>query len=716
MLPDHRSRHDPPLPWSAFLDELDEALSEPVALHCIGGFVVSLLYGLPRPTGDIDYIAAIPRTCQERLDELAGRGTKLAAKYKVHLQHVAVASMPPGGGGHALPFTPFRQHARCRAPFLTAILITCLAFSSLLLFPARSQAQGRKHLPDHVPPKRSSQIHDGFGINSDLPRDPYLPWNRWWWTRMFDAGFKWIRIGQYENSSDRTSWDWIEQKRGIYASSPELEDYVDSLVDNGMNIQVQLIYGNVMYTSPSGILPDVSVPEPGSFHNDDRSLDSVFWPPKTPEQIAAFNGYAAWMVNHFRDRIHYWALWNEQDIGYWNPWGNPEEFGRLLGPFIDIVHKTDSQAKVIYGGQADPTREFTQKAFDTCKCASGIDVYAYHTYPGYGHNMNPETMDSGAYQNESPRQLRDLVTHYPGVKPDIPFFDDEFNSIPSWTGSDESVQAKYIPRGFLYNHAAGVKTFVWLLAAGTDGNEYDDFGLIHGLTNHQNDWAPRPVFYALQNTNALFSDTKLDPAIEVSSPDAATLRKQSGAPLLTYGFRSQNGKAIVAFWLAAHSVPGNVFPPLNATLSLKNTGIAHPVLVDVVSGEIKPVQWKQGTTDTLEVPVKDSVMAITDEDYFDWPVLPEAPSSLNVVAAERGATLTWQNHGGNPTNIIVERRSNNQTRKDWERIAKLDANVTEYLDAKPQTGQPLAYRVRAANANGESAYSNIATLVSAGGR
>src|ERR1039458_6616955 len=172
-----------------------------------------------------------------------------------------------------------------------------------------------------------------------------------------------------------------------------------------------------MYTSPSGKRQDVSVPEPGSFHNDDRSLNSIFWPPTTPDQISAFNRYAAWMVNHFHDRIHYWALWNEQDIGYWNPWG-------------------------IYGGQADPARDFTQRAFDACKCASGIDVYAYHTYPGYGQNMNPETMDYGAYQAESQQALRDLVKHYPGIKPDIPFFDDEFNSIPAWVGSDESVQAK----------------------------------------------------------------------------------------------------------------------------------------------------------------------------------------------------------------------------------------------------------------------------------
>src|SRR6266478_9821898 len=133
-------------------------------------------------------------------------------------------------------------------------LSSCFVLMCFLLVPAAAQESRR--VPDHVPPKRSSQIHDGFGINSDLPRDPYLPWNRWWWTRMFDAGFKWIRIGQYENSSDRTSWDWIEQKRGVYSSAQELEDAVDSLVENGVNIQVQLLYGNPMYTAAAGKMPD----------------------------------------------------------------------------------------------------------------------------------------------------------------------------------------------------------------------------------------------------------------------------------------------------------------------------------------------------------------------------------------------------------------------------------------------------------------------------
>jgi hypothetical protein len=575
----------------------------------------------------------------------------------------------------------------------------------LILLPGLLAQTTRTTPPAHVPPKRTSQIQNGFGINSDLPREPYLPWNRWWWTRMFDAGVSWIRIGQYENSSDPTSWDWVEQKRGVFAVAPEVDDYVDSLVENGVQVQVQLMYGNPMYTSLSGVRPDSITPEPGSFHNDDRSINSIFWPPKTPDQITAFLRYVKWMVNHFKGRIHYYALWNEQDIGYWNPYGNPEEYGRLLAAFVPAVHGTDPQAKVIYGGQADPTSDFAKRALDECKCAAGIDIFAYHTYPGYGQNLNPESMDSGAYGAESPTKLRDLVRNYPGMRKDIEFWDDEFNSIPSWRGSDESVQAKYIPRGMIYNHAAGVKTFVWLLTAGVDGNEYDDFGFIHGKRNLPDDFTPRPVYYALQNTNALFSETKLDPKIAIDASDVPNLRRQGRAQFLRYGFRNKNGKSIVAYWVAAHSVPGGAFPPLAVTLKLRNAGIKDPVLVDVVSGEITALEWKRGTTDTLEaLPLRDSILAITDANYFDWPVLPEAPSGL--IAGPSGE-LHWEIHGSNPSKVAIERRIGNTGR--WERIATLSASAQFNDTARPR-GADVCYRVRAINEAGESAYSNIVRI------
>jgi hypothetical protein len=558
----------------------------------------------------------------------------------------------------------------------------------------------------HVPPKRSSQIQDGFGINADLPRDPYLPWDRHWWTRMFDAGVSWIRIGQYENTSDYTSWDWIEQKRGVLAIPPGLDDYVDSLVDNGVKVQVQLLYGNPMYTSPAGQLPDAITPEPGGFHNPDRSLYSVFWPPKTPEQIAAFVKYVRFVVEHFRGRIHYYALWNEQDIDYWNPLPNPEDYGRLLKAVIPAVHGADPQAKVIYGGQADPTRDFARRALDACDCAAGIDVFAYHTYPGYGQNLNPESMDYGAYGDESPAKLREMVRAYPGIRPNIPFWDDEFNSIPAWPGSDESVQSKYIPRGMIYNWARGVRTFVWLLTAATDGNEYDDFGFIHGLRHLPDDFTPRPVFYALQNTNALFADTHFDASIKVSPADVPALHNNS-QPFLAYGFRGKAAKPIVAYWLAAHSVPGGAFPPIHADLTIANMGIRHPVLIDVVSGAIEPIAKPESSDVFPNLPLRDSVMAIADEDYFDWPVLPEAPSSLTAAVAGNSVRLRWQAHGGDPANAIVERRAGDAG--SWTRIATQPSASAEYADGSAPSGV-VCYRVRAANRNGESAYSNVARV------
>ncbi len=133
------------------------------------------------------------------------------------------------------------------------------------------------------------------------------------------------------------------------------------------------------------------------------------------------------------------------------------------------------------------------------------------------------------------------------------------------------------------------------------------------------------------------------------------------------------------------------------------------MLVDVTSGEIKRVEWKKGTTDTLEsLPVKDGVMAITDESYFDWPVLPEAPSSLSVSLTGNSPKLKWDLHDGDPKGAVVERRiGKSGSGSQWERITKLENIATEYTDSGMASGESAAYRVRAYNDAGESAYSNI---------
>lgn len=564
-----------------------------------------------------------------------------------------------------------------------------------------SSASGKK-LPNHLVPRRSSQIHDGFGINSDLPRDPHLPWNRWWWTRMFDAGISFVRIGQYENSSDYTSWDWVERKRGEYSIAPEVEDEIDSLVENDVHIEIQLLYGNALYTSPAGHPPQAITPEPGSFHNPDRSLYSVFWPPKTREQIQAFANYATWMARHFRGRVQYYEIWNEPNIDYWNPAPSPEEYGRLFRAVVPAIREADSTAKIVFGALAGADLNFAKRSLDACKCADSIDVFAYHIYPNYGHNLNPEAMDDKQHASESPKALREMVRSYPGVRPDLVFWNDEFNSIPSWEGSDESVQAKYIPRGLIADRAAGVRTFVWLLVGATDGNESDDFGMLHGLMLRPEDFTPRRAFVALENTATLFSDTNFDPRIQIRSEESAS----SLPSLLEYGFRSPKNKAILAYWLPVLSKAGDHSPPAKVTLRVLNSGIQNPVLVDVTSGEMTSLSWKPGTNDTLEqIPLRDSVMAIADESYFDWTELPEAPSEMILAIEEAGVHLTWKIHGSNLKSVIVERRRGDHGQ--WETAAKLPPGQASFLDRQLPSHGNTSYRVLAENDAGRSASSNI---------
>jgi hypothetical protein len=72
---------DIPNPWGAFLNELDAALKEPVELHCLGGFVMTMLYGLARPTADVDVLAVRPSL---DVHQLAGFGSPLHKKHGVY--------------------------------------------------------------------------------------------------------------------------------------------------------------------------------------------------------------------------------------------------------------------------------------------------------------------------------------------------------------------------------------------------------------------------------------------------------------------------------------------------------------------------------------------------------------------------------------------------------------------------------------------------------
>jgi len=83
-----------PEPWVSFLTQVDRRLGENVELHCLGGFVVTTLYGLARSTADVDALPAVKRSALNHLIDLAGKGSELHRKHGIHLDFVTVATVP----------------------------------------------------------------------------------------------------------------------------------------------------------------------------------------------------------------------------------------------------------------------------------------------------------------------------------------------------------------------------------------------------------------------------------------------------------------------------------------------------------------------------------------------------------------------------------------------------------------------------------------------
>lgn len=94
------------------------------------------------------------------------------------------------------------------------------------------------------------------------------------------------------------------------------------------------------------------------------------------------------------------------------------------------------------------------------------------------------------------------------------------------------------------------------------------------------------------------------------------------------------------------------------------------------------------------------------------PLPPAAPS--NLVASFSGTllVLTWQDNSTNETGFAIE-RCQGAGCTDFAALATQSADYPSYSDYSALTGVTYRYRVRAYNAGGYSAYSNIATTTEA---
>lgn len=379
----------------------------------------------------------------------------------------------------------------------TALFALLLALW-LLPSPARTD-------PSALPPP--GRIPDSLGVNIHFTGAPARDLDG-----LKQGGFHWTRMDFV--------WDAIEKQKGVYDFAA-YDALVAGLAARGMRPLFILDYGSDLY-------------EKGA--------------PRSPEARAAFARFAAASVTHYRGKPILWEIWNEPNIGFWQPAPNVEEYGSLALATAQAIKRADPSATVLAAGTSTIPLPFFESLFKR-GLLKDIDAVSFHPYRG----GDPETA-AAEYA-----QMRQLIARYaPGR--DVPLVSSEWGY--STVNVSERTQAQYLTRQWLSNIAEGIRVSIWYdwHEDGPDPKEPEHhFGLVRP------DYTPKPAYRAAQTlTQALAGYTFVKRLSLASEKDYLLLFK--------------NGK--------------------NVKLTAWTTGDAHPVTLPL-SGPTRAQSLLDGTTQTL---------------------------------------------------------------------------------------------------------------------
>jgi hypothetical protein len=135
----------------------------------------------------------------------------------------------------------------------------------------------------------------------------------------------------------------VEKEKGVLKIDPETDDAVTELAAHGVEIVMSLNFGNRIYSGPASR----PIPQLWEWNYDMPA------PPTTPEALAAWTRYVEFMVQHFRDRVHHFEIWNEWNIScYWGAAPNLEHYLAVARAAIPAIRKHAPAAKIMLGSWA----------------------------------------------------------------------------------------------------------------------------------------------------------------------------------------------------------------------------------------------------------------------------------------------------------------------------------------------------------------------------
>lgn len=431
------------------------------------------------------------------------------------------------------------------------------------------------------------------------------------WPFLLQSGVKINRVGQW---GDKLDWATVEKTKGTYVVDPDVDRSVTESVAAGVDILLTLDYGNNLYQQ---------LKDPQDFGKSTwyRSHPFLQCAPTTPEAIEGFAKYCGFMAKHFKGRIKYFEIWNEENGWFFDAWSASSSvsmakaYGKALAAAAKAVKEANPEAVVLFGGTAGATLDYPRIAMQE-GAGPYIDIFAFHPY----YHLLPESAPpelltdvNGTMQwRPCPAEIKNFEDEVNAYKelfrpynPNIQIWADEWNyfapgepveaksSTFMFPDASELSQAKFLARFFTQSAWLNTGAIWWSLY---NANHVQEWALIRSA-----DCTPRAAYYS-----AGYTATVLDDCKGVTEPKVQAVGN-ADENLVVKAYRNGKGELLVGVW--RKTTPDDACQPTQVTLALPE--ITKAEIVDTLYG------FKQSA---VLKPVEGGVQ-ITGLLVGDWPLV-----------------------------------------------------------------------------------------------
>lgn len=219
-----------------------------------------------------------------------------------------------------------------------------------------------------------------------------------------------------------------------------------------------------------------------------------------PESFEEFAAYVGATVDHFKDRIHHWEIWNEPNLSiYWNaPKDDLQSYCALLKLSRAAALKADPRCIVMNGGLTEPVIQDVKNFY---RQGGGrlSDVINIHTF------LNPSDSNSENKFDEIMTGLDEVMKQHGDSQKKIWITEMGCPGLPSekmnltWFGGkaiDEKGQAEWVEKQIrMAKKYPRIEKLFWAFYRDTE-NEFKDATDYFGLVRL--DLSPKPAFFRMK--------------------------------------------------------------------------------------------------------------------------------------------------------------------------------------------------------------------------